>query len=118
MHCINCGALLEPEAKFCADCGTPVITTQASENRLHKGMVTAAGLIVAGSVLGLIARFTMMRSGSLFNFRLVYSLIGLLTVSVPFVLAYYSSISRYRTLLLGSGIVLVAIHLFYFLTNF
>lgn len=115
---MNCGALLAPEANFCADCGIAVITTQASENRLHKGMTIAAVLIVAGALLGLVAQLSVMRSASLFNFRLIFSLIGLLTVSVPFVLAYYSTISKYRTILLVSGAILVAVHLFYFLNNF
>jgi len=119
MHCINCGALLEIDANFCQDCGAAVVTARGNDDRLHKGMVIAGSLMAVEAVLGLAARFVVLQGNSPYqHYKLVYFLIGLLSVASPFVLAYYSTIRKYSTMLIIVGIVLAVIHLFYFLDKF
>jgi hypothetical protein len=117
MYCTHCGTPLDPEAKFCRQCGMTVVTGQATEEKLNKGMVIASFVMVLLVTINFVISF-IMKTGAFHSVRLFFFITGLLS-SVPyFILAYHSTIQKYKTLLIIFGLILIFLDLFSWVTKF
>lgn len=109
MYCSHCGSPLinDPQAKFCPQCGAEVMLLGIQqEEKLNKGMVVASAIMVGLLFVNILLRYTMMHQG-LTQIKITYGFLGLLSSCYPFVLAYYSTMQKYRSLLLILGCVLI-----------
>lgn len=109
MYCSYCGSPLvnDPQAKFCPQCGAEItLSVFQQEEKLNKGMVVASAIMVGLLFVNILLRYTVMRQG-VTQIRIAYGFLGLLSSCYPFVLAYYSTMQKYRNLLLILGCVQV-----------